>query len=78
MDGNKSSMTKVAINQDYLTKEGDMLHYCPLPLSYVRVSLDSLVNERYHVVEMDIIKDEDKKTFGYNLGSFVTLVMWNI
>ena len=48
-----------------------MLHNRPLPVAYAKVSIDELAKGRYRAVELDLPEDEDRKTLGQNLGSFV-------
>jgi len=39
-----------------------------LPIGYSKVTIDAVTKTRYHAVELDHPKDDDRKTLGENLG----------
>jgi hypothetical protein len=61
--------TKVATCLAYACGEaGDVLQNHQLPMRYSMVTIDAVAKSRYHAVELDHPKDEDRKTLGENLG----------
>ena len=47
-----------------------MLHSCPLPDGYAKVTVSSLAKRKYRNVELDISAD-DSKFLGDNIGGFL-------
>ena len=51
-----------------MVKHGIMLQNHMLPVRYSKVTIDAVTKTSYHVIELDHLEDEDRKTPRENLG----------